>query len=140
VWVRQSGAPERPCGQQFVVGHDESGWRVPHVYAADHEPLQLAGAALDAVEPFAHVESGERDVPRPEGRQRSVRVDQLGIETAGARCGDERVIRRAAPVGDDGELHAEIVSLAPSAMGVDPVTRRCRSRYFATGSSRYPTP
>jgi hypothetical protein len=39
-------------------------------------------------------------------------------------------------VGDDGELHARIVRTGPCAVGVDPVTSRCRSRYFATGSSR----
>jgi hypothetical protein len=136
VRVRQSGVPERPRGQQLVVRHDESGWRVPHVDAAGHEPLQLAGAALDAVELLAHIEPGERDVSRLEGRQRSVRVEQLGVQTPGARSCDKGVIRRAAPVGDDGELHAEIVRGAQPDVGVDSVTRRCRSRYFATGSSR----
>lgn len=64
VRVRQSGEPERACGQQLVVGHDERGWRVPHVYAAARESLQLAGAAFDAVESLAHVKPGdERDVP-----------------------------------------------------------------------------
>ena len=134
--MRQAGVPERARGQQLVMGHDESGWRVPHIDAAGREPLQLAGAVLDAVEPLAHVEPGERDVPRLEGRQRSVRVEQLRVETPRARCCDERVIRRAAPVGDDGELHAEIVRARTPSVGVDPVTRRCRSRYFATGSSR----
>jgi hypothetical protein len=41
-------------------------------------------------------------------------------------------------VGDDGELHAEIVRSSPRPMGLDPVTQWCRSRYAAlgTGSSR----
>jgi hypothetical protein len=32
--------------------------------------------------------------------------------------GDERVVRRAAPVSDDGELHAEIVRAERPAMGL----------------------
>jgi hypothetical protein len=118
------------------VGHDESGWRVPHIHAAGREPLQLAGAALDAVELLPHVETGERDVPRFEGRQRPVRVDQLGVETTCQRGCDERLIRRAAAVGDHGEPHVEIVRAAARNVGVDPVKRRYRRRYFATGSSR----
>ena len=62
------------------------------------------------------------------------------------RGGDERTIRRAAPVGDDGEPHAEIVRTERAEVGLDPVTRWCRTRYPAaeapfeaplgTGSSR----
>ena len=142
--VRQSGEPKRPGGQQLVVGDDQGSGRIPYVHAAGREPLELAGAALDAVDALAHVESGERDVPRLEGRQRRVRVEQLGVETPGARCGDERLVRRAAPVGDDGELHAEIVRTVRTEVGRDPVTQWCRTRYRAaaafaalgTGSSR----
>jgi len=49
VRVRQAGEPERASGQQLVVGDDEGAWRVPHFHAAGREPLELAGAAFDAV-------------------------------------------------------------------------------------------
>ncbi len=82
--VRQAGEPERPCGQQLVVRDDEGAGRIPHVHAAGREPLQLAGAALDAVELLAHVEPGERDVSRLEQRKRPVRLDDRGLEPPGA--------------------------------------------------------
>jgi hypothetical protein len=145
--MRQAGEPERARSQQLVVGHHEGGRRISDVHAAGCKPLELAGAALDAVEPFAYVEPGQRDVPRLEGRQRSVRVDQLGLETPVTRRGDERIVRRAAPMGDDGELHAEIVRTERTSVGLDPVKQWCRTRYpaaaapsraaaFGTGSSR----
>ena len=147
--VRQPGEPKRPGGQQLVVGDDECSGRIPHVDAAGREPLQLAGAALDAVEALAHVEPGERDVPRLEERQRRVRLEQLGSSRPqDARCGDERFVRRAAPVGDDGELHAEDRAdcrhcsgrRSGDAAGVecDPLTMRAERRLpsLATGSSR----
>jgi hypothetical protein len=74
-----------------------------------------------------------------------VRIDDLGFEAPPDRCGDERVVRRAASMGDDGELHTEIVQLSPGGVGRDAVTRWCRTRYradapfddaFGTGSSR----
>ena len=68
VRVRQAGEPERACGQQLVVRDDEGAGRVAYVHAACREPLELAGAALDAVEPLAHVEPGERNVSRLEER------------------------------------------------------------------------
>ena len=83
--------------------------RVPHVNAAGREPLELAGAAFDAVELLAHVEPGERNVSRLEERQRPTRLERAPRRDPRRGCGDERVIRRAAPVGDDGELHAEMV-------------------------------
>ena len=87
--------------------------------------------------PLAHVESRERDVPGLEERQRAVRLEDLRVDTQGARRGDERIVRRTTPVGDDGELHGGIMRAAGRGMGVDPVTQLCRSRYaFATGSSR----
>ena len=142
--MRQAGEPKRAGGQQLVVGDDESSGRISHVHAAGREPLELAGAALDAVEALPHVEPGQRDVPRLEGRQRRVRVEQLGLQPPGARRGDERLVRRAAPMGDDGELHAEIVRRERARVGLNPVTRWCRTRYVAaaafaalgTGSSR----
>jgi hypothetical protein len=144
VRVRQAGEPQRACGQQLVVGDDEGSGRISHVHAAGREPLELAGAALDAVEPLPHVEPRQRDVPRLEGRQRRVRVEQLGVETPGARRGDERLVRRDAPMGDDGELHAEIVQRERAPRGRYPVKRWCRTRYlaaaafaaFGTGSNR----
>jgi hypothetical protein len=47
-------------------------------------------------------------------------------------------------MGDDGELHAEIVRRERARVGLNPVTRWCRTRYVAaaafaalgTGSSR----
>ena len=137
VRVRQSGEPQRARGQQLVVGDDEGGRRVPHVDAAGCEPLELAGAAFDAVELLAHVEARERDVSRLEERQRALRVEELRVVPTPAGGCDERVVRRAAPVGDDGELHGRIVQAERAPLGLDPVKRRCRSRYaFATGSSR----
>jgi hypothetical protein len=107
VRVRQASEPERASSQQLVVGGDESAGRVPHVHAAGCQPLQLAGAALDAVEPVSYVEPRECDVSPLEDRERPVRIDELRVETAGSRRGDERLVRRAAPMGDDGELHTE---------------------------------
>ena len=89
----------------------------------------------------------ESDVTRFEERQRPVRIDELGVETPALGSRDERVVRRAAPMGDDGELHAEIVRPERAPLGLDPVTQWCRSRYlaaaappraaaFGTGSSR----
>src|SRR5262249_23571216 len=131
VRVRQAGEPKRARGQQLVVGHHEGGGWISYVDAAGREPLQLTGAALDAVEPLAYVEPGQRDGPRFEGRQRSVRVDELGLETPRARGGDKRLVRRAAPMGDDGELHAKIVRMERTRVGRDPVKRWCRTRYRA---------
>ena len=132
--MRQAGEPERACGQQLVVSDDEAAGRIPHVHAAGHEPLQLAGAAFDAVEPLAHVEPRERDVSRFERRQRHMRLEELRVETQGARRGDERLVRRATPMGDDGELHAEIVRSERPLVGLDPVTRWCRTRYRAAAA------
>src|SRR6185437_14994336 len=100
--------------------------------------LELADPTLDAVEPVAYVEPSESDVPGLEKRERVPRSEELRVDAPRTRGCDERVVRRAAPVGDDGELHGGIVRSERAAMGRDPVTRRCRSRYaFATGSSRY---
>ncbi len=115
--VRQAGEPERARGQQLVVGDDEGCRWVPHVNAAGREQLELAGAAFDAVEPLAHVEPREREVSRLEKRERPVWVEQLRLDTPRAGGGDERVVRRAAPVSDDGELHAEIVRTKPACDG-----------------------
>src|SRR5439155_2280054 len=116
------------------VGDDEGAWRVPQFHAAGREPLELAGAAFEAVELRAHVGPAQSDVSRFEKRQRPARIGELGVETPGARCGDERLVRRAAPVGNDGELHAEIVRTERAPMGLDPVTRWCRTRYRAAAA------
>lgn len=122
VRVRQAGEPERPCSQQLVVRDDEGAGRVPDVYAAGREPLQLAGAALDAVELLAHVEPGEGNVSRLEERKGPARIDDLGLEAPADRGGDERIVRRAVPMGNDGELHTKIVLAVTGKMGRDPVT------------------
>jgi len=73
VRVRQAGEPERARGQQLVVDDDEGPGRVPDVHPAGREPLELAGAAFDAVEPLANVEPCERNVPPAEPSQRLLR-------------------------------------------------------------------
>ena len=123
VRVRQAGEPERARGQQLVVGDDEGCRWVPYVHAAGREPLELAGAAFDAVELLANVEARERDVSRLEERERPVWIDELRLETPRPGCRDERVVRRAVPVSYDGELHAEIVRTERAPMGLDPVWR-----------------
>ena len=74
-----------------------------------------------------------------------MRIDDLGFEAPADRGGDERIVRRAVPMGNDGELHTEIVRGTHRTVGRDPVTRWCRTRYraeapfdeaFGTGSSR----
>jgi hypothetical protein len=144
VRVRQAGEPERARGQQLVVDDDEGSGRVPDVHAAGREPLELAGAAFDAVETLANVEPREREISWLEQHECPSRGDELRLETPGSRCRNERIVRRAASVGDDGELHAEIVQADRPWVGLDPVSRWCRTRYraaaasaaFATGSSR----
>src|SRR5262245_15700462 len=133
--VRQPGEPERACGQQLVVGDDERSGRVPDVDAAGREPLELAGAAFDAVELLANVEPRESYVSRLEEPKRPARLDELGVVTQRARCGDERLVRRAAPMSDDGELHAEIVRRERAPVGLDPVKRWCRTRYVGIATS-----
>src|SRR5262249_58157290 len=99
--VRQPGEPERACGQQLVVGDDERAGRVPDVHAAGRKPLELAGAAFDAVELLANVEPRESYVSGLEKPKRPARLDELGVVTQRARCGAERLVRRAAPIGAD---------------------------------------
>ena len=132
--VRQSGEPERANGQQLVVGDGEGSGKVPYVHAAGREPLELTGAALDAVELLAHVQARERDVPRLEKRQGPLRIEELRVETPLAGGGDERLVRRAAPMGYDGELHTESVRATSLKVGRDPVSRWCRTRYCGTGA------
>jgi hypothetical protein len=104
------------------VSDDESAGRVPKVYAAGREPLQFAGAAFDAVKLLPHVEPGEGNVFRLEHREGPARIDDLGFDAPADRGGDERVVCRAVPMGNDGELHTEIVLTSQEGVGRDPVT------------------
>ena len=56
-------------------------------------------------------------------------------QTQGARRGDERLVRLAAPMGDDGELHAEIVRRERAPRGRYLVKRWCRTRYLAAAGA-----
>ena len=81
--------------------------RVEHLDAFGCERLQLAGAALDAVELLPDVEPGERQIAGLENRKRTLRFEQRSITSARAGGCDERFVGRAPPVGDDGKLHGE---------------------------------
>ena len=92
------------------MGNDERAGRVPHVHAAGREPLELAGAAFDAVEPLADVEPAERDISGLEEPERVARDEDLrSRDPRHAAAATSAIVRLAAPMGDDGELHAEIV-------------------------------
>lgn len=104
--VRQPGEPENAGGQQLVVCDDERSRRIEQLDAFCCEVLQLAGAAYDAVELLADVQPRERDVPGAEHRERAVRLHDIRVKAAPAGRRDEGEVRGAAPVSDDGELHA----------------------------------
>ena len=79
--MRQPGEPENPGGQQLVVSRYECSRRIEHVDAFGCEPLQLAGAALDAVELVPDVEPGERHIAGLEDRERALRLEHFGLES-----------------------------------------------------------
>jgi hypothetical protein len=56
--VRQPGEQEDPGGQQLVVRRHHCSRRIEHLDSFRCEPLQVAGAALDAVEALEDVQPG----------------------------------------------------------------------------------
>ena len=124
------GERERGFGDFFRLGRDERDG------VADALHLAFGQHAL--------IEDGDAEAIR----SGDVLVRQHGVDTRqGARRGDERLVRRATPMGDDGELHTEIVRSDRPLVGLYPVTPWCRTRYpaaaaprraaaFGTGSSR----
>ena len=98
--------------------------RIPHVHAAGREPLELAGAALDAVEPLPHVEPAPARRPPARGtsapcagraaRSRDPRRAPRRRAPRSSRCADGRRRRtscrnRAARAGSGWALSGEAV-------------------------------
>ena len=119
--MRQPRDTQSARGEQLVVRERQRARRVQQVDPCVGEPFELADAALDSVQPLAHVEPPQRDVARLEEAQRVARGQHGRVESQRRGGGDQGLVRVRAALGDDGEPHAVIVGLRTPAMGFAPV-------------------